>query len=278
MKNPATVWDSLSWGHLYGEKGGPRSRLGRTLAIQAQSSVHPTAPAKRLLNRDVLTSAALGFVAGFVDAAGFIALSGLFTSHVTGNFVLIGAELVTTSGGVLAKLLALPAFVFGVAATRLIALGLERRNIAPLRPLLTLQAGLLIAFLATGVAISPLGSPDAVGSIFAGMLGVAAMSVQNAVARLSLPHLAATTVMTVNVTQTVIDAVDLCRDSRSKTAEHAATRLRRMVPAVLAFGIGALAGAFGVAAWSFWCLLAPIIILVGLGAGIGSSGQGENSN
>lgn len=248
------------------------------MAIQAQGPIHSTAPAKRLLDRDVLTSASLGFVAGFVDAAGFVALSGLFTSHVTGNFVLIGAELVTASSGVLAKLLALPAFVFGVAATRLIALALERRDIAPLRPLLLIQAGLLVAFLAAGVAQSPSESPNAAATIFAGMLGVAAMSVQNAVARLSLPHLAATTVMTVNVTQTVIDAVDLCRDRRSKTAEHAATRLRRMLPAVLAFAIGALAGAFGVATWSFWCLLAPIIILVSLVAGIGGSEQGENSN
>ena len=235
------------------------------MAMQASGPSPPAAPARRHAGGDVLTSATLGLVAGFVDAAGFVALSGLFTSHVTGNFVLIGAELVTSANGVLAKLLALPAFVVGVAATRLVAVALERRGIAPLRPLLSIQAGILAAFLAAGVALSPLRSPDAAASIVVGMLGVAAMSVQNAVGRLALPHLAATTVMTVNVTQAVIDAVDLCRN---RGAEQAATRLRRMLPAIVAFAVGALAGAFGVAAWSFWCLLVPVLALVGLVAAL----------
>ena len=174
-------------------------------AVPAQSSVRrprPPAPATGLrARRDLATGIGLGFVAGFVDAAGFVALFGLFTSHVTGNFVLIGAELVSTSGGVLAKLLALPAFVLAVAATRLIALALERRGIAPLRWLLGLQALLLGLFCGVGLALAPLRSADGLDAIVVGMLGVAAMGVQNAIARLSLAHLAATTVMTVNVTR-----------------------------------------------------------------------------
>ncbi|MDU6748154.1 MAG: DUF1275 family protein, partial [Bradyrhizobium sp.] len=31
--------------------------------------------------------------AGYVDTAGFLALQGLFTAHVTGNFVTLGAAL-----------------------------------------------------------------------------------------------------------------------------------------------------------------------------------------
>jgi uncharacterized membrane protein YoaK (UPF0700 family) len=37
-------------------------------------------------------------------------LQGLFTAHVTGNFVTIGAALVFGTSGVVAKLLALPVF------------------------------------------------------------------------------------------------------------------------------------------------------------------------
>ena len=215
-----------------------------------------------LADRDAAIGVGLAFVAGFVDAAAFIALTGLFTAHVTGNFVLIGAELISTSTGVLAKLLALPTFILAVAVTRLIALGLERRGSPPLRPLLALEAAVLIAFAISGAAMSPLGSPDGARAIGVGMLGVAAMGIQNGIGRLVIGHLAATTVMTVNVTQAVIDLTDrLCG---ARLGEQVSTRLRRTLSAVLAFAAGALAGAFGVAALSFWCALVPAFILIGL--------------
>lgn len=62
---------------------------------------------------------ALAFVAGFVDTCGFVALFGLFSAHVTGNFVLLGASLIRPHAGVIAKLLALPVFMAAVAGTRL---------------------------------------------------------------------------------------------------------------------------------------------------------------
>jgi len=212
--------------------------------------------------RDTWIGVGLALTAGFVDAAAFIALTGLFTAHVTGNFVLIGAELVSTSNGVLAKLLALPVFVLAVALTRLIAIGLERGGSAPLQPLLAIEAAVLSAFALAGVALSPLGSPDGARAISVGMLGVAAMGIQNGIGRVVIGHLAATTVMTVNVSQAVIDLTDrLC--GVGDRAQIGA-RLRRTLPAVLAFATGALAGAFAVAAMSFWCMLMPAFVLVGL--------------
>ena len=37
----------------------------------------------------------LSFNAGYVDTASFLALHGLFSAHVTGNFVTLGAALVS---------------------------------------------------------------------------------------------------------------------------------------------------------------------------------------
>jgi uncharacterized membrane protein YoaK (UPF0700 family) len=61
----------------------------------------------------------LTFNAGYADAAGFMALHGLFAAHVTGNFVTIGAALVFGTSGVVTKLLALPTFCVFVALARL---------------------------------------------------------------------------------------------------------------------------------------------------------------
>ena len=70
--------------------------------------------------RDSALPIGLSFVAGYVDTVGFIALFGLFTAHVTGNFVLIGSELARSSSNVLLKLLVFPAFIVAVAFARIL--------------------------------------------------------------------------------------------------------------------------------------------------------------
>jgi uncharacterized membrane protein YoaK (UPF0700 family) len=205
--------------------------------------------------------AALAFVAGFVDTLGFIALFGLFTAHVTGNFVLIGSALALSDGHVLLKLLVFPAFILAVAATRLLVLALQRRHRPALRPLLGLQGLLLAGFAACGWGASPIVSDTATLSLWAGVLGAAAMGVQNAAARLVLPSLTPTTVMTGNVTQLVVDAVDLLRG-----AADAGVRARagRLLGPVLAFATGAIAGAYGYVLLGFVALLAPLALLLWL--------------
>ena len=211
--------------------------------------------------RDAALAIGLGFVAGCVDTIGFVALFGLFTAHVTGNFVLIGRELAHSSGDVLLKLLAFPAFIAAVAGTRLLVLRLQRRNRAALPPLLWLQVVLLCAFLLFGMAAWPVSHPDAPLAMLAGLFGAAAMGVQNAAARLVLASLTPTTVMTGNVTQLVIDVVDILRG-----AADADTRRRsvRLVGPVLAFAAGCIAGAFGVVNAGFVALALPIATLAAL--------------
>lgn len=231
----------------------------------------PTAP----IGRALLVNGLLAFVAGYVDVVGFVALAGLFTAHVTGNFVLIGAGLAAQStAGVIGKLLALPTFVLAVAATRLVVLSLERGGRGALRPLIVAELVFLALFMAVGLAARPITFADAPIAIVAGLFGVAAMAIQNAKGRLILANHAPTTIMTGNTTQVVIDVVDLLR---SGTADRDAVRARlvRMAPALAIFAVGALLGALGYAAASFWSLLVPIAALAVLVATTPASAGGS---
>ena len=197
-------------------------------------------------------------VAGLVDTLGFVALFGLFTAHVTGNFVLIGAALAIPHSGTIAKLAALPTFVVAVAATSLFLRRCQVRDTDPARGLLMAQAILLACFLALGVATGPFASGDTPAAIVTGLTGVAAMGVQNAASRTVFSALSPTTMMTGNTTQIVLDLTDLFRREADPAAR---TRLIKTAPPVAAFAAGALLGGAGYVAIGFWALLGPLAAL-----------------
>ena len=104
----------------------------------------------------------LAAVAGFVDTLSFVALFGLFTAHVTGNFVLIGAGIAGFGQGVVLKLSVFPAFVCGVIASSLIARSMSGRPAwQGTRTLHAVQAVLLLGFCAAGVWATPVTQPTA---------------------------------------------------------------------------------------------------------------------
>lgn len=203
--------------------------------------------------------AGLSFVAGFVDTAGFVALFGLFTAHVTGNFVLIGAAIVHPGPGIIAKLLALPVFALVVACARLLAIWLRARRSNVVRILLALQALFLLAFLLAGVTLGPFAHADNPAAVLTGLLGVAAMAFQNAVMRDSLGHILPTTLMTGNVTQLVLDLVDLSIGTSEGDARQTMDRrMRRLAAGLAAFLLGCAMGAGLLLPLGFWCLIVPL--------------------
>ena len=202
----------------------------------------------------------LAFLAGYVDTLGFIALFGLFTAHVTGNFILIGAALADISqSSVLLKLLAFPAFIAGVVAARLLIVVTEQRSTAALALTLSPQLLLLTSFMVCGVLATPLVGVASSYAMSAGLLGAAAMGVHSAISRLQLAHLAPTSMMTGNVTQLVIDLTDMLRGAADITARQ---RCGKLVWPILAFGGGAIGAAFGYRAYGFFALLLPILLLL----------------
>jgi hypothetical protein len=53
--------------------------------------------------KGISVPALLSLNGGFVDTVGFLGLQGLFTAHVTGNFVTLAATSVSGTHGVIAK-------------------------------------------------------------------------------------------------------------------------------------------------------------------------------
>lgn len=90
----------------------------------------------------------LAWVAGFVDALGYLALSHVFTAHMSGNAAAVGAHLGRADWQeAMARGLAIPAFVLGVAIGVLSeALASNRGIRAQLAPAFALEALLLLCF------------------------------------------------------------------------------------------------------------------------------------
>lgn len=208
----------------------------------------------------------LAAIAGFVDTLSFVALFGLFTAHVTGNFVLIGAGVAGYGKGILLKLIAFPAFVGGVVLSSLLVRSLSEAHARQgARLLHAMQAVLMVGFCLAGVWATPVIQPDSLPVIVAGVVGAFAMGVQNAHPRLIQCPGVPNTVMTGNVTQAVLDVVDMLSARTAGSARDAArARFGKMMPAIAAFAVGAMAGALGLRYLGFWALLAPACALAWL--------------
>jgi uncharacterized membrane protein YoaK (UPF0700 family) len=215
-----------------------------------------------IVDRKPFLSHTLGFLGGYVDTAGFLALQGLFTAHVTGNFVTLGAASSLGLSGYISKLMALPVFCLGVMATRYISAWRVERHVPVLRFLFVIQFALLFIGGALAIALGPFPEGDAWQAIVTGQTLVLAMSVQNATHRIHLSAMPPSTLMTGTTTQVMIDLADVLRLPRGESAV-AATRLRSLAPGILSFALGCLSAAVlfqGVGTWCF--ALPPFLVLL----------------
>jgi uncharacterized membrane protein YoaK (UPF0700 family) len=197
----------------------------------------------------------LSFNGGYVDTMGFLALAGLFTAHVTGNFVTVGAALVFGTTGVIAKLLALPVFCIVILLTSVLSL---RLKLAGRRAIVTLLSLMLVLFTIAAIAVHVHGSVptgDSPATIAIGMTLVTAMAIQNGLHRAHLSKLPPTTLMTGTTTQMSGTATDHVHEVKN--------RLKRMATSLFSFAIGCAAGALAFVASPTWCFVVPPV-LVGL--------------
>jgi uncharacterized membrane protein YoaK (UPF0700 family) len=191
---------------------------------------------------------------------GFLGLQGLFTAHVTGNFVTLGAALVFGTHGVIGKVLALPEFIFVTAFARLAGAALTARQMPTLRILLVAKVLFLVAFFVLGVALGPFPDSDVPAALVTGFAGIAAMAIQNAVQRVHFAGMPPTTIMTGNTTQATLDAIDLMRGVGGDQTATVRARFYATIRSILFFAAGCAVAAVLYAWIGFWSLALPVAV------------------
>jgi len=210
----------------------------------------------------------LSLIAGSSDAIGFLGLGGLFIAHVTGNLVILTAHLVHGDPAHPAEILALPVFMSVLCLTRVLAEALDTLRFDTLGSLLMLQLGFLTVFFVLCVAIGPHGLPYAPLATIAGMFGVAAMAVQNALVQFSLKGTPPTAVMTTNITRFTMDVGTMLLRRSLEDSMSARKRVEKTWPTMVGFAVGCGIGALGQAVLGFLAVALPVslaLVAVGLG-------------
>jgi uncharacterized membrane protein YoaK (UPF0700 family) len=238
----------------------------------------PVGPIEQPLATKLLPTM-LSLTAGRVDVISFVGLGGLFAAHITGNLVILVAHIVAGDEAPLALVISVPVFIIVLAITRVVAGGLERLRVASLRPLLFLQFLLLAGFLTLCVVGGPRLDPNGAKATVAGMLGVSAMAVQNALVQIALKGAPSTAVMTTNITRFMMDLGEVLLGRSPNDGAKAGERARRTGLAIGGFVVGCGLGAGCQAVAGLWSLTLPVgLALVAFAIAFGVKLEGGHAN
>jgi uncharacterized membrane protein YoaK (UPF0700 family) len=222
----------------------------------------------------------LAWIAGFVDALGYLALSKVFTAHMSGNAAAVGAELgIGNWHEAMVRGLAIPGFMVGIGVgtcSEVLAhrSGLQARLVAALG----LEMALLLGF----IVLEP-NLPDTKPAV--GTLGfflrvwllASAMGLQSATLRRAGGTRVRTTYVTGMLTNMVVSAVQYLlrfagyhfhgQASNSRVSRTSLGRRARMFGMIFfSFLLGGICGGLGEVRWGSMALVAPMagLLLVAL--------------
>lgn len=199
------------------------------------------------MNRTVVILLAL--VAGWVDAGSFIGLHHIMAAHITGNLVILAADIATGFQATdLLKILILPIFFVGVMAMTLVHdryVALYDDPARHIRGMLIIEAVLIAGTGAIGLLVSIAGWVLDLWLALAVATPVTlAMALHNAIHRLYPIVGPATTVMTGNITQFFIDRTRGMSGHASRSLINDMPKDNSLLPVlILAFGLGCVLGA-----------------------------------
>ncbi|MET0499407.1 MAG: YoaK family protein [Steroidobacteraceae bacterium] len=208
----------------------------------------------------------LSMVAGMVDLIGFLTLGHVFTAHVTGNLVILAADLARDEDPRVAQIMIVPVFMFAVGASCIIAKTATHRCTSPLRTLLWIQLLLLVCVMAFSIATNPSAHPQGAMAGIAALIAVCAMGCQFALVRTTLPGVPSTASMTVNLADAVLLLLNALWADESLTAS-ARNRLKQSVRVLGGFFAGCVIAGLAVkflddGAWALPVGLAAIALIV----------------
>jgi uncharacterized membrane protein YoaK (UPF0700 family) len=224
----------------------------------------------------------LSLIAGMVDVTSFLLLDGLFAAHVTGNVVVLAADVAT--GQPVRPAAVLAVFVF-IAVTAVLSVTVERSCRAPYEwagRFLWLQFALLSATAVAAVVLVPSTSGGSGVHLFIAVLALAAMACQNALLHLTFQRATSTAVMTGNIVASTVALVGMAvarRRGASPTsgslpadspgaamsrwdADRAADRAAWLTlwPLLLGFVSGCVLGALASEVVDSWAWIAPALV------------------
>jgi uncharacterized membrane protein YoaK (UPF0700 family) len=198
----------------------------------------------------------LALIGGFVDTTTFMGASGVFSAHVTGNFVLFAVALARGAADIdyLKLFLFLP-FVAGIAvvafASRLQKIGTR------LEALMYLVIAILL--LTSGIYfINVTELPSELFSLpyFFVLLPVFAMGIHNSLDKIARPTEPMTTVMTGNVTQMMLFLTGY-RTENMTNHEAQVTKAKSIFRVIAGFATGCLLASWTVHHFALASLIAP---------------------
>jgi uncharacterized membrane protein YoaK (UPF0700 family) len=247
-----------------------------------------TKPDVKILPSAYGLSFPLAWIAGYVDAVGFLTLAGLFVAHMSGNTVRLGVFVGDGDWSLAAqRLVPIVVFTLGVVGGIALVEALRRRSTPAPARVLGIEAVLLLVFMLVGRAV--LGDDSATGGSWdyylLATVAVLAMGLQNVALRrvAGLPiHTTFVTGMLTYVGEEFVNGWyarhDLRRSGtprRHDDAARVAFRRARFHGGVwVSYLVGGVLGAFIALHWDLWSLSLPLAALIALIAVFAGSRKG----
>jgi uncharacterized membrane protein YoaK (UPF0700 family) len=215
----------------------------------------------------------LSLIAGMVDVTSFVLLNGLFTAHITGNVVVLAADVAAHRPVRFLTVLAVGVFI---AVTAVLAAAVDGSRRAPYQwagAFLWLQFAFLAATAAAATVLDSTGRHRPTGQLVVAVFAVAAMACQNALLHLTFGRVPSTAVMTGNIVASTVALVGLAMGRlrhTDRTVDRAAWLALR--PLLLGFITGCVLGALASDVMNRWAWLAPALLGGILAAGVSLAG------